>query len=123
MKGVYFPAQRHYYYTGFRARFRNRPEERTAEYHLVHGKACDNASHDTARKQIQTETGVCGLSVLFNLHKLYGFEPIKDMVIDRMHLNFNMLKREFLTNIWKDMGENSLKEVNDRKPEDGGLID
>ena len=28
-----------------------------------------------------------------------------------------------LTNIWKDMGENCLKEVYDRKPEDGGLID
>lgn len=74
------------------------------------------------RQQIQTETGVCGLSILFELHKLYGFDPILDMTVDRMHLTFNMLKREFLSKMWADLGENAGKAINDRDPIAGGLI-
>ena len=47
-------------------------------------------------KRLQTETGVSGLSDLCSLYDLYRFDPVQDMVIDRMHLTFNMLKRELI---------------------------
>lgn len=62
------------------------------------------------------------MSILFDLYKLYKFDPILDMTIDRMHLTFNMLKREFLSKMWPDLGDNAGKAVDDRDPEVGGLI-
>ena len=56
------------------------------------------------------------------LHKLYCFDPIKDMTIDRMHLCFNMLKREFAEGMWADMGDNVGRPVNQRMPSDGGVL-
>lgn len=44
------------------------------------------------------------------------------MTIDRMHVVFNMLKKEFLEKMWADLGENAVREVNDRVPNDGGLL-
>jgi succinate dehydrogenase/fumarate reductase-like Fe-S protein len=70
----------------------------------------------TERKRLQTETGVTGVSFLFELYSLYAFDPVKDMVIDRMHLTFNMLKREFIDQMWVDMGINSDIPINDRDP-------
>lgn len=105
-----------------RRRFRQRDERRTVEYLLEKGKQCDEASNSTQRKQIQTETGVCGVCCLFELYDLYGFDPVQDMLVDRMHLVFNMLKREFLEKFWSDIGENINVEVNERDPSDGGLL-
>ena len=122
MVGTYDGARKQYYYTNFRQHHRFPSDDRTAEKHLAHGLRCDNTLSDAERRRIQLETGVRGVSVLFKLHKLYGFDPIKDMVIDRMHLCFNMLKREFLENMWVDMGDNSARPVNDRDPADGGLL-
>lgn len=45
------------------------------------------------------------------------------MVIDRMHLVFNVLKREFISKIWPELGDNFERPINDRDPEVGGLID
>ena len=53
---------------------------------------------------------------------MYKFDPVKDVVIDRMHLCFNTLKKEFLTYMWADMGENAEREVNERDPSVGGLV-
>ncbi len=86
---------------------------------MQHGKRVDAASTRAQRQQIQTETGVSGVSILFRLYKLYKFDPVLDMTIDRMHLTFNMLKREFLEKMWADMAKNA---VNDRDPELGGLL-
>ena len=44
------------------------------------------------------------------------------MVVDRMHLIFNMLKREFIDQMWIDLGNNSEKPINDRDPAVEGLI-
>ena len=44
------------------------------------------------------------------------------MMMDRMHLSFNMLKHEFLEKMWINMRDNSSKPVNERNPEDGGLV-
>jgi hypothetical protein len=120
---VYIAVKRHYYYGNFGERYRTRPDPRTAEYMYRHGKRCEESITKTERQTIQRETGVKGISILFELHKLYGFDPIKDMVIDRMHVCFNMLKREFIDKIWADIGENSGKEVNDRDQAVGGLVD
>ncbi len=120
--GTYLPEKRHYYYGNFRRRFRHRNEPRTAAYQLEKGKQCDEAPNNTTRKQIQTETGVCGACCLFDLYDLYGFDPIQDMLVDRMHLVFNMLKREFLDKFWSDVGENVNVNVNERTPNVGGLL-
>ena len=62
-----------------------------------------------------------GVSILFKLYELYGFDPVNDMVVDRMHMNFNMLKREFASYILTDMKETSNRGVNGRDPAVGGL--
>ena len=53
---------------------------------------------------------------------MYLFDRIKDIIINRMHLLFNMLKREFLEKMWIDIRETSSKPVNERNPEDCGLV-
>jgi hypothetical protein len=82
----------------------------------------DSASTANQRRQIQVATGVSGLSILFDLYKLYKFDPILDMAIDRMPLTFNMLKKEFLEKMWSDLGNNVDKEIDDRDPSIGGLL-
>ena len=118
---TYAPEKRHYYYGNFR-RFRHREELRSVNYHLDNGKRCDEAQNKTQRKRIQTETGVSGVSCLFELYHLYGFDPINDMTVDRMHLVFNMLKREFLDKLWANAEEKMNEDVNDRDPAVGGLL-
>ncbi|XP_048576071.1 uncharacterized protein LOC125557470 [Nematostella vectensis] len=120
--GVYIPCKRHYYYGKFRERYRAPCPLRTATYHLEHGVLVDGALTAAARQLLVTSSGVCGLSILFVLYRLYGFDPVKDMVIDRMHLTFNMIKREFLEKMWKDMGDNATLPVNERDPQSGGLL-
>jgi hypothetical protein len=44
------------------------------------------------------------------------------MLVDRMHLVFNMLKREFIDKFWSNIDENINVEVNDRNPDVGGLL-
>lgn len=122
MIGTYIPARRHYYYGDFRKKFRHREELRTVAYHLDKGKQCDEALTTSQRKKIQTESGVSGVSCLFELHYLYGFDPINDMTVDRMHLVFNMLKREFLDKLWADVEKNINEDVNQRDPDVGGLL-
>ena len=88
---------------------------------LVNGSAADSARNNA--QALQTETGVKGASILFLLCLLYGFDPVRDMTVDRMHNCFNMLKREFLEQMWPEMGENRNRDVNGRNPNDGGVID
>ncbi len=122
VNGTYVPCKRHYYYGNFGQRYYDPSPLRTAAYQLENGRRVDSATKATQRQQIQTETGVSGVSILFDLYKLYKFDPVMDMVIDRMHLTFNMLKREFIDKMWADLGENAEKEVNDRDPAVGGLM-
>lgn len=122
VNGIYIPCKRHYYYGNFGQRYRNPCAPRTLHYQLENGKRVDAAITRAQRQQIQTETGVTGVSILFNLYKLYKFDPVLDMTIDRMHLTFNMLKREFLDKMWADLAENADKAVNDRDPAAGGLL-
>ena len=99
VNGIYIPEKRHYYYGNFGIlRYRHPCAKKTAVYHLQH---LDDAITHAARRNIPTETGVSEGSILFELFFMYGFDPVQDMVIDRMYLSFNMLKREFLE---KDLG-------------------
>lgn len=122
VNGTYVPEKRHYYYGDFRNRYRNPSQLKSTAYILENGKKVDEALTVTERKRVQTETGLSGLTVLTDLHKLYAFDPVRDMVIDRMHVAFNMLKREFVERIWADMGENADQPVNNRDPNVGGLV-
>ena len=122
VNGIYIPAKRHYYYGNFAERYRHPSEHETSHHLFENGERVDNALTVTKRKELITETGVTGLTILFNLSKLYDFDPIRDMVIDRMHVVFNMLKREFVDHFWADMGENAELPVNSRDPKFGGLV-
>ena len=39
-------------------------------------------------------------SVLFQLYSLYEFDPVKDFVIDRMHLSFSICPKEGISHIY-----------------------
>jgi len=121
-EGIYIDAKRHYYYGHFGQRFRHPSQLKLAEYYFHHGKRVDDAVTITERKRRQTETGVTGVSTLFELYALYNFDPAQDMVIDRMHLTFNMLKREFRDQMWMDIGQNVHRPINARDPTVGGLV-
>ena len=121
--GTYIPEKRHYYYGNFGVRYRDCPHPRSVGYLFERGCQCENTTDVATRKEIQLESGIKGVTILYQLYKLYGFDPVKDMVVDRMHLCFNLLKREFLQKIWPELGENQDKEVNERDPRRGGLID
>ena len=103
-------------------RYRDRATVRTAEYNREHGKRWDDAGTQQERSVIQAESGVCGESKLFELYDLYGFDPVLDMTIDRMHMCSNLLKRDFLEKIWPDLLDNAQLPPNLRNPEQGGLI-
>ena len=83
----------------------------------------ENAENQAERLRLQRESGVSGVSILYTLHKLYGFDPVNDMEIDRMHLCFNLLPKEFINKIWPDVADNADVPINDRTPMAGGLVD
>ena len=101
--GTYIPCKRHYYYGNFGVRYRHQARPKSPQYYLEHGEKIENATTVTQQKTLQTESGVTGISILVELFRLYEFDPVRNMVIDRMHLTFNMLKREFMTKIWADI--------------------
>ena len=121
-----------YYYIHFGDRADEHCEERTPEYLKQNGKRCDDAPNNTR----QTETGVTGRTILLDLYKLYKFDPIKNMTTDKMHLSFNMLKKDFLEKMWAsatrqvderenatrqvDERENTTRQVDERDPDIGG---
>lgn len=117
--GVYVPERRRYYYVNFRQR--HRAALRTAEYQLEQGRATENATTQAERQRLQKESGVSGVSILYTLHKLY--DPVHDMVIDRMHLCFNLLRKEFIDKIWPDIGGNADVSVTERTRAAGGLVE
>ena len=100
MVGTYIPTRRHYYYGNFGERYRRRSEAKTAQGNLIAGRAFDEALTNRERDELRKEFGVSGVSFLYKLHSLYGFDPVRDMVVDRMHLSFNLLKKEFLDCLW-----------------------
>ena len=122
MIGLYIPANRHYYYVNFGERYRQPCDPKTPVYLEDKGKRCDDAVTQTERQNIQTETGICGKTILLELFKLYKFDPVNDMLIDKMHLSFNMLKKEFLEKMWSDPKGNTNLPPNDRDPDNGGIM-
>ena len=122
MVGTYIAEKRHYYYGNFGERYRRRTDAKTAHSNFIAGRAFDEALTNQERDRLRKEFGVSGVSILYRLYNLYAFDPVHDMVIDRMHLSFNLLKREFLECLWPEMGDNALRDPNDRIPADGGLM-
>ena len=106
----------------FGERARKPSELKAAAYLLEHGKECDDDATQNARQQIQTQTGVCGRTILLELFNLYKFDPVNDILIDKMHLSFNMLKKEFTEKMWSDLKDNENLPPNQRNPASGGLL-
>ena len=60
----------------------------------------------TQRKALVRETGVTGESILYRLHRLCGFNPIKDSVIDAMHVVvLNLVRTEIEKHLPCDIGQ------------------
>ena len=88
----------------------------------LYGRRCDSAVSNAQCQAIQTGTGVTGGSILLELHKLCKFHPVKDMVTDKMHLSFNMLKKKLLEKMWADQVDNSGTPTEEHDPNTGGLL-
>ena len=54
---------------------------------------------------------------------MYGFDPVKDLMIDAMHaVVLNLLHRELEDHIFGDMGPNASLEVEDHDTLSGGVL-
>ena len=89
----------HYYYGQNRLHARFPWEERKLAAELAKMKEVADEDRPTVRERLSRESGYTGLSILHRLHKLYGFDVIKDTVFDVMH----NLPLNIVGNLLKDM--------------------
>lgn len=75
----------HYYYGQNRFYARFPWEDRNLEVEIAKMKEAADEHRATVRERLSRESGYTGLSILHRLHKLYGFDVIKDTVCDVMH--------------------------------------
>ena len=69
-------------------------EKHDAEENRHFGKHVDNVG-SVAESRRSKETGVTGVTIFFRLCDMYGFDPVKDLVINTMHaVVLNLLCRE-----------------------------
>ena len=123
MAGKYVAERRHYYFGDFNERYYVAAEKRDAEENRQFGKHVDSAGSYADRCRRSKETGVTGETIFFRLYDLYGFDPIKDLVIDAMHaVVLNLLRRELEDHIFCDMGPNASLAIEDRDPTSGGVL-
>ena len=121
--GKYVAERRHYYFGDFNERCYVAAEKRDAEENRQFGKHVDSAGSYADRCRRSKETGVTGETIFFRLYDLYGFDPIKDLVIDAMHaVVLNLLRRELEDHIFCDMGPNASLAIEDRDPTSGGVL-
>ena len=121
--GKYVAERRHYYFGDFNERYFAPAEGREADEHRQFGKHVDDAGTVAERSRRSKETGVTGETIFFRLYDTYGFDPVKDLVIDAMHaVVLNLLRRELEDHIFADMGPNATLEVEDRDPVSGGVL-
>ena len=121
--GKYVTERRHYYFGDFNERYFSPAEKRDAVENCQFGKHVDNAGSTAERTQRSKETGVTGETIFFCLYDMYGFDPVKDLVIDAMHaVVLNLLHRELEDHIFGDMGLDASLEVEDCDPLSGGVL-
>ena len=122
--GEYVASKNHYYYGNFATRHSHRSTPRSLETNRKYGKDADQAATTTQRKALVRETGVTGESILYRLHDLCGFNPIKDSVIDAMHaVVLNLIRTEIEKHLLHDMGPNKGRRPLDRKTLEGGVLE
>ena len=68
---------------------------------MTAGRAFDEALTNREKEESRKEFGVPGRSVLYKLYSLYGFDPVQDMVVDRMHLTYT---EEGGGSLWNNCG-------------------
>ena len=73
------------YYGGNRYHARYPWEERKIEEELDTLKEVDAEDRKSVRARKSKSCGYTGLTILYRLHKLYGFDIFKDLVTDTMH--------------------------------------
>lgn len=74
-----------YYYGGNRYHAQYPSEERKIEEELDTLKEVDAEDRKIVRASKSKSCGYTGLTILYRLHKLYGFDIFKDLVIDTVH--------------------------------------
>ena len=97
IKGVDLPNANHYqkYYGNCRHHMRYPWELRVLEDEVFVMEEIQTESRKTVRKKLSSQNGYTGLSVLHELHLLYGFDVIKDLVYDIHHnLPLNVIKNQ-----------------------------
>ena len=76
-------------------------------------KDIENEDRPSVKARLAKDTGYTGLSILFRLYALYGFEICKDMVFDLMHLILMNVVKKFLDYL-VDSGKLNPEEVETR---------
>lgn len=74
-----------YYYGDNRYHTKYPWEERKLEEDLEKMRDINEEDRKTVRANKSRNSGYTGLSILYLLHKLYGFDIFKDLVYDTMH--------------------------------------
>ena len=124
VSGIYVPEKKHYYYGNFRYRYRNPCENRDPNTNRQYGISVDTAATKADKQAISKDTGVTGECIFYRLYDLCGFNPVNDLTIDAMHaMVLNLIKTELEVHLLADLGENSTRPIQDRKPNCGGLLD
>ena len=72
-------------YVNNQCRVRHPREEGTLEEDLQTLKDISEEDRKTVRANKSRTSGYTGLSILYRLHKLYGFDNFEDLVYDAMH--------------------------------------
>lgn len=97
LKGVNLPSANHYqkYYGNCRYHVKYPWEPRVLEDEVCVMEEIQTESRKTVRKKLSSQHGYTGLSVLHELHPLYGFDVIRDLVYDIHHnLPLNVIKNQ-----------------------------
>ena len=91
------------YYGNYRYHFRNQWPQRTLSSSLDDMENAEEEERVSVRRQLASDAGFTGKSILHRLHVLYKFDIINDMVFDVMHtILLGNVKRHL--DFYKDRG-------------------
>ena len=102
--GEYVQSKHHYYYGNFLKRYYHRTEEQTAERSLKRAMEIENAITKSSRAELCKEYGITGVSAFYRWYTLCRFDPVRDFVIDTMHVVLNLARNELELLLGRDDG-------------------
>lgn len=97
LKGVDLPDANHHqkYYGNCRYHAKYPWEQRVLQSEVSTMEEIQHEERKTVRKKLSSQHGYTGVSVLHELHSLYGFDVIRDLVYDVHHnLPLNVIKNQ-----------------------------